>query len=593
MNSTPDNRDILISGASVGGPVLAYWLKRYGFRPTVVELAPSPRKTGGHAVDLFGPAVDIADRMGILNEVMRLRTGNERIAMSYGDGTKTINVDVGKLAGFISDKHVEIMRDDLTELFFDATEDVEYIFDDSIQKLDQTDDGVNVTFSSGASRRFDLVIGADGLHSNVRRLAFGPEADYTRFIGAYLAVYSLPNTAATDGAVNMYMAPGRLAAFYPVRDSDEMRAIFTFCTETELDYHYRDTERQRRLVRENFSDVGWHVPQLLAGLDHAHPFYFDSITQVHMDSWTSGRVTLVGDAGYSPGPAVGGGTSLAMLGAYQLSGHLAAAGGDYRRGFAAYEDAIRPQVHNARKYGRAGVAKLAPNAPGKVWATVQAARLFRFVPKTLLRRMAQQRPSTGPILNRPLPRFTGTVTSLAADTGHKVQLRDTEVEAPMPTTPETVTQWMAAGQRLDARAATMATAEDVELVSPITDRFVFRGRQQLETLLSVAFEFLESLRYTDVMLGENSAALFYEGRIGDVALGEAQRLHLDRDGHIDRITLYVRPLPALTRLMRLLGPELARRNGKVTLSRAVRLPSAMIDGMVATGERRIMPKAAP
>lgn len=417
MTTIPNNQDILISGAGVAGPVLAYWLEFYGFRPTIVERASSPRRTGGHAVDLFGPAVEIAERMGLSDQLAQRRTGNRRIEMSWGNGTRTVDMDVDRVAALTSDRNVEIMRDDLTELLFDATPGAEYRFSDSIAALTEHDENVEVTFDSGERRRFDLVIGADGLHSAVRRLAFGPESDYARFIGAHLAVYSLPDLGGPRGTVRMYMGPGRLVAFYPVRGSDEMRAVFVACTEQELDYHYRDVARQRQLVRESFFDLPWHVPHLLAELDDADPFYFDSITQVEMPSWSRGRVALVGDAAYSPGPAVGGGTSLAMLGAYQLAGQLATAHGDFREGFARYEQALAPQVENARGFGRAAVAKLAPNSPGRIWANIQVARLLSVVPGPLLRRLARNRPQKGPILDQPLPVFAGAVPPDALRSG--------------------------------------------------------------------------------------------------------------------------------------------------------------------------------
>jgi len=402
--STPvTNQNILISGASVAGPVLAHWLHRYGFHPTIVERAPSPRKTGGHAVDLLGPAVDVADHMGLLPEVERLRTRTEHIELATGSGNRAIGIDVAALAGLLSDKHIEIMRDDLSELLFESTSDTKYLFSDSIAELTQDDAGVDVVFESGLRRRFDLVIGADGLHSNVRGLAFGPESRYTHFTGAYLAVYTLPNFLNLTDTAHVYNTAGRVAAFYRAPAQDELRAIFLFRTGELLDYHHRDIGRQKSLLREHFADLGWHVPQLLSYLDAAESFYFDSITQIEMDGWSSGRVTLVGDAGYSPGPAVGGGTSLAMVGAYLLAGELKAAGGDHTAGFAAYEAAVRPQVLNARAFGRKASTTLVPRSVAHAWLTAQLSRLVNVAPSALVRRLTATR--SGPILNTGLPTY--------------------------------------------------------------------------------------------------------------------------------------------------------------------------------------------
>lgn len=409
------NANILISGASVAGPVLAYWLQRFGFRPTVVERAPSPRKTGGHAVDLFGPAVDVVERMGLGQAVRDLQTGTETIEMTSGTRRRPITIPVGDLADAIADQHVEIMRDDLTELFHDATGDVEYLFDDSIDELHEDADGIDVRFESGSNRRFDLVIGADGLHSQVRRLVFGPEEGQTEFIGAYLAVFSLPDVFGLGSEIRLYNGRGRIVVFYRVRGTDELRAVFVFTKEDQLDYHYRDIERQRALLREEFADIGWYVPQLLSHLDDAEPFYFDSVTQVTAEQWTRGRVALVGDAGYGPGPAVGGGTSLAILGAYYLAGELHTAG-DHQQAFARYEKLIAPQVTSAQAYGRNAVKELTPATPVHAWARVQAARMITHLPEFMVRRLVRN-DGSGPIQDiGSLPDYDQDQTSTAATT---------------------------------------------------------------------------------------------------------------------------------------------------------------------------------
>jgi len=176
---------ILISGASVAGPVLAYWLSKYGFEVTVVERAATLRKTGGHAVDLFRPAMQIVTKMGLLEQVRSKATGTDTLVIDRADA-KPVTVDLRKLYTAISDDHLEIMPDDLSEIFSDATRDnVEYVFADSITSI--SDDG-EVAFEDGPSRRFDVIVGADGLHSNVRALTFGPEAGFSTWIGAYLSV---------------------------------------------------------------------------------------------------------------------------------------------------------------------------------------------------------------------------------------------------------------------------------------------------------------------------------------------------------------------------------------------------------------------
>lgn len=374
---------VLISGASVSGPVLAYWLARYGFEVTVVERAPALRKAGGHAVDLFRPAMDIAERMGVIDQVESRKTGTERLVY-HREGKKPVELAIGKLMSAVSDRHVEIMRDDLSEIFYEASRhDAEYVFGDSITSISA---GGEVTFEQGAPRRVDLVVGADGLHSNVRRLTFGQADEH--WIGAYLAVASIPNYLGLDGSSETIAGAGRLAGVYGARKLPDARAIFLFRTERELDYHYRDVSRQKQLLREAYAGMGWQVPRLLDEAERAEAFYFDSITQLRLDTWSRGRVTLVGDAGYCPGPAVGGSTSLAVVGAYVLAGELAAHGGDHTAAFAAYEHEISDYVRRSRAFAATAAKRLVPGTSFDVWALAQGARLINGLPAPLTRRLA-------------------------------------------------------------------------------------------------------------------------------------------------------------------------------------------------------------
>ncbi|MDQ7803420.1 FAD-dependent monooxygenase [Amycolatopsis sp. A133] len=378
---------ILVSGASIAGPVLAYWLTRHGFDVTVVERAPALRKTGGHAVDLFRPAMDITERMGVLPRVEALATGTTRMTLHREGAARPVRVDLSKIYRATSDRHVEIMRDDLSEIYYDAgRDDVEYLFGDSITAL--SPDG-EVTFEHAAPRRFDVVVGADGLHSNVRRLVFGQEAGLTKFIGAYLAVLSLPDTLGLDGETVMHLGLGRTTGIYRARHMDEARAVFLFRRAEELDYHHRDVPRQKELLREAFAGMHPQVDGWLAELDGPGPFYFDSITQLQLDTWSRGRVTLVGDAGYCPGPAVGGSTSLAVLGAYVLAGELDAAGGDHERAFAAYEREMGELVRQSRAFAAGAARSLIPASRAGVWALANGGRLVSALPAGLTRAIAK------------------------------------------------------------------------------------------------------------------------------------------------------------------------------------------------------------
>ncbi|OBI89297.1 FAD-dependent monooxygenase [Mycobacterium asiaticum] len=374
---------VLISGASISGPVLAYWLNRYGFEVTVVERAPTLRKTGGHAVDLFRPAMEISEKMGVLPQIEASATGTSRLTIHPQGAKRPVVVDVSKLVAAASDRHVEIMRDDLSEAYYGAGRDhVEYLFGDSITAI--SSDG-EVTFQRAARRSFDVVVGADGLHSNVRQLVFGTDVGRTNFLGGYLAVHSAPKDLALDGESTAYFGPGRTAMIYTAKPLEDARVVYLFRSKVELQYHYRDVLRQKDLLRERFAGMNPEVGVWLDELDRTPAFYFDSITQLQLDTWSSGRVTLVGDAGYCPGPAVGGSTSLSVFGAYVLAGEMAQARGDYRRAFAEYERQLADPVRRSRAFARVTAKRLIPDSTRGMWALTRAAQLMSVLPTGVTR----------------------------------------------------------------------------------------------------------------------------------------------------------------------------------------------------------------
>ncbi len=378
---------VLISGASIAGPVLAYWLARRGIEATVVERAPNLRKTGGHAVDLFRPAMNISEQMGVIDRIEAHATGTKRMIVNREGGGRPSVVDYDKLMSTISDRHVEIMRDDLSQIYFDACRDnVEYIFGDEITAISPDGD---VTFANGAPRKFDVVVGADGLHSGVRELTFGPDAGHTRFLDRHLAVLSVPKAIAREGDMNSYIGVDRMAAIYTADHLDDARVVFLFRAPTPLEIGHRDTAGQKALLESMFRSMAPDVDRWLDEIDAGGAFYFDSITQLTLTSWSHGRVTLVGDAGYCPGPAVGGSTSLAVLGAYVLAGELQLAGGDYAAAFSAYEQVMSDPVLRSRKFARTVAVHLVPKSQLGVWGLMSAARAISLLPTRPMQALAK------------------------------------------------------------------------------------------------------------------------------------------------------------------------------------------------------------
>jgi 2-polyprenyl-6-methoxyphenol hydroxylase-like FAD-dependent oxidoreductase len=373
------NRDILISGAGIAGPALAYWLHRYGFQPTVVERAPALRP-GGQAIDLRGAAREVADRMGILDKVRRAHTGTRGMAFVDGANQRRASMSadlLGDSGGAIAE--LEILRSDLAAILAGVTrDDVEYVFDDAITDIAQGDDGAKVTFQRRAPQTFDLVVGADGLHSGVRGLAFGPESRYVHDLGAYVAIFTTDSPLDLDGWELLHSAPGRTAGLYPVQQTGEAKAMFYFASPS-LDHHRGDLDQQKRFVADAFAGLGWEVPRLLEAMWQAPDFYFDRLGRVHMEHWSAGRAVLVGDAAYSPSPLSGVGTSLALVGAYVLAGELAAAG-DHRAAFARYEGELRDFVRKGQRLAKGNASGLIPRSRSQIWLRNQAIRALPYLP---------------------------------------------------------------------------------------------------------------------------------------------------------------------------------------------------------------------
>ncbi|GGR90121.1 oxidoreductase [Streptomyces aureoverticillatus] len=357
--STAAKRRVLISGASIAGPALAYWLHRSGCAVTVVEKAGALRD-GGYPIDIRGTATEVVRRMGILPQLRDAHIDSRRCTFLDADGGEVASVSPSAVAGSVEGQDLEVRRGDLAAILHAMVrDDVEFLFGDSIDTLDQSGQGVDVTFHSGRRRTFDLVVGADGMHSATRESLFGPEERFHRHLGYCFAVFTMPNTFGLSREVVLWNTPGKAAALYAVGDNDELHAFLNFHRpEPPLDA-LRNPDAQRDLVATVFAGAGWEVPRMVDAMRDADDLFFDTAGQIRMPHWSSGRVALVGDAAYAPSFLTGQGSSLALVGAYMLADALATHR-DHTAAFAAYERDVREFVAMNQALVDNGAATLFP-----------------------------------------------------------------------------------------------------------------------------------------------------------------------------------------------------------------------------------------
>jgi 2-polyprenyl-6-methoxyphenol hydroxylase-like FAD-dependent oxidoreductase len=332
---------VLISGIGIAGPTLAYWLKEYGFAPTLVELAPALR-AGGYAIDFWGLGYEIAGRMGLLPEIDRVGYHVRELRIVEDRGRRVTGFGTSVFEELTGGRFVTLARSDLSRLIFREIEgSSEILFGDTIVDLREEADGVWVTFGRAGERRFDLVIGADGLHSKVRNLVFGPEDRFETHLGYTVAAFEVARYRPRDEDVYViYGLPGRQIGRLALHD-DRTLFLFVFTGHYDPPSDPHDTTAQKAIVRERFQDGGWECREILAALDQSSELYFDRVSQIRMETWSRGRVALVGDAAFCVSLVAGQGSALAMTSAYVLAGELARAEGRHGEAFRRYEGLLR------------------------------------------------------------------------------------------------------------------------------------------------------------------------------------------------------------------------------------------------------------
>jgi 2-polyprenyl-6-methoxyphenol hydroxylase-like FAD-dependent oxidoreductase len=361
-----ENKNVLISGAGIAGTTLAYWLKKFGFNPTIVEYAPKLRE-GGYAIDFWGAGFTVAERMGIINDLENADLKIPEVLFVDENNKCKSAMNYEKLKVLMNNRALTLLRSDLAKIIYNQLDaGVEIIFGNTITKIAQTETEVTVTFKTGETRQFDLVIGADGLHSNVRNLVFGNEGQFEKYYGYYTSSFTIPNVSNTNKAFEMYNEPGVQAAVYSTADNKTV-TFFIFTSPQKLQYPHHDVEVQKQILRKEFANVGWKCAGLLAKMDTAPDFYFDVVSQIQMDNWSQGRITLVGDACDCPSLLSGQGSTLAIVGAYILAGELKLASGNYDVAFKEYQNIFKPFLDNKQKIAQNFAKSFVPKSRFQIW----------------------------------------------------------------------------------------------------------------------------------------------------------------------------------------------------------------------------------
>jgi 2-polyprenyl-6-methoxyphenol hydroxylase-like FAD-dependent oxidoreductase len=367
---------ILVSGAGIAGPTIAYWLLRRGFVPILIERAPRFRE-GGYMIDFWAVGFDVAERMGLIPTLRKTGYSISRVAFVTKHGRPRSALGRKALEHALGARFLSILRGDLARAIYETVRPgVETIFGDSIVEISQGAQGVEVRFERAAPRTVDLVVGADGLNSAVRTAVFGPRQKFERYLGYYAASFVTSGYPKRDEHTYLsYAAPGRQISRYALRDH---RTAFFFVFERQNQFAEtpHDPAAQKQILRDIFSREPWvEWPEIARRLDVCDDLYFDVVSQIVLPCWSRERTVLIGDAAYCPSLLAGEGAAFAMAGAYIVAAELERAGVAYGRAFAEYERRLRPFIERKQQLARGFAASFAPRTSFGLFARDQVIRL--------------------------------------------------------------------------------------------------------------------------------------------------------------------------------------------------------------------------
>lgn len=357
---------VAINGIGVAGPTLAYWLRRYGHEPVMFEKAPALR-TGGHAIDFWGLGYAIAERMGLIPRLRQRGYMMKKLRMVNGHGHDVASLDLTTMRDLLGGRFITLARADLSAELFAACEGVPSHFGTCISGMIQGRNEVQLTFEGGRRDHFDFVVGADGLHSQIRELAFGPRTTFEKPLDCYVAAFRVAGYPRRDELTYVsHTVPGRQVGRVSLRGDETL--ILLVCRASLIGGQPPPRDRQKEALRWAFSNMDWEVPEILDAMEGVEDIYFDRVSQIHLPCWSSGRVALIGDAAACASLLAGEGAGLAMIEAYVLAGEIHRANGNLPQAFASYERHLRRFVAAKQESALRFRAFFAPRTSLALWA---------------------------------------------------------------------------------------------------------------------------------------------------------------------------------------------------------------------------------